>query len=468
MSKTDFTAAASTFRRRLAENSPLEAPIRGFSRYDRDMHPATRELILKARMPEIMAFAEDRRLDPAIVAGVVEASMRLGRIPDLGLYGLAGDEALAVKDFVATAMMGLEAELNIDAPKLTESHDKHIKHKNHADHYRALADHHAKAIDFHTQEAAKVNKMGKPFSAAQHQAKITMLKQLHASHAALADYHDCEAARFGKKLQPAVPTGAGPTRVDQPTGKPEQPAHPAPGSTASQRPEVPVAPQQEQTTSGSLSPVVKPIGGMIKRSPIKMLSKWKDVPDDEYPDQKAMNAKSGCCEQRRDFFRHAPMLEDLLGEAAKPKSKKKKSEKAPDVDKRTLGIKADPDKVDKTISNVKIAPLFQQLGHKMDHAYAKLIKRPVKKEWTEKLFKLALSKGGGAASDEVVKASLTDPWIRDQGFVEEGGNLRAQWATMMSAETQENAIKASPTTPEPIVFTVNRMIDMAQGKGSIF
>jgi len=428
------------------------------------MPPGTRELVLKARMPEIMAFAEDRRLDPSVVAGVVEASMRLGRIPDLGLYGLAGDEANAVKDFVATAMLGLEAEFAIGVPNLTEGHaGKHHKHAAHAQHYRKLADHHAKTIEFHTQSASKANKEGRPFTAAKHQAKIALLKQLHASHAALADYHDCEAQRFGKGLTPAVPEGAGPTNVDQPTGQPTRPTHPAPGSTAAQRPEVPVIPKQEQVTSAMTGPFVKPVAAVIKRSPIKLLSKWKDVPEKED------ESLGGCHEQRRDFFNHAPMLEDLLAEAVKAKDKRdKKATKKPVVDKKAVGIKADPDKIDKTIANVKIAPLFQQLGHKMDHAYAKLIKRPVKKEWTEKLFKAALSKGGGAASDEVVKASLTDPWIRDQGFVEEGGNLRAQWATMMSAETQENAIKASPTTPEPVVFTINRMIDMAQGKGSIF
>ena len=131
MSKEKFSKAATGFRR-LSENSPLEAPVRGFSRYARDMSPQTRELVLRARMPEIMAFAEDRRLDPAVVAGVVEATMRLGRIPDLGLYGLAGDEALAVKDFAAQAMLGLEQELNSGLPVIAEDANKAAKHKGFA------------------------------------------------------------------------------------------------------------------------------------------------------------------------------------------------------------------------------------------------------------------------------------------------------------------------------------------------
>jgi len=104
----------------------------------------------------------------------------------------------------------------------------------------------------------------------------------------------------------------------------------------------------------------------------------------------------------------------------------------------------------------------------MYHAEATLSGKNVKDEWSNKLYKKCLSEGGGAASDEVVKASLIEPWIRDQGFVDESANLRAKWSTLMSAETRENAIKASPTTPEPIVFTVNRMLDMAGGKGSIY
>jgi hypothetical protein len=136
-----FSKAAAGFRQHLSENSPLEGPVKGFNRFARDMSPATRELVLRARMPEIMAFAEDRRIDPAVVAGAVEASMRLGRIPDLGLYGLAGDEAIAVKDFVATAMLGLEHELQQGLPPLCEN--KGRQHKGYADHYRKLAGHHS-------------------------------------------------------------------------------------------------------------------------------------------------------------------------------------------------------------------------------------------------------------------------------------------------------------------------------------
>lgn len=469
MSNNKFSNAASGFRRRLSENSPLEGPVKGFNRFARDMSPATRELVLRARMPEIMSFAEDRRIDPAVVAGVVEASMRMGRIPDLGLYGLAGDEALAVKDFVATAMLGLEHELQHGLPTITEDHDKAGKHKSFADHYRRMADHHTKAIDFHTQAAKKANSEGRPFTAAKHQGKIAMLKQLHQSHAALADYHDCESERCRRNAaaqQAAVPTGAGPTRVDQPTDQPQRTAHPAQGSTAAQRREIPSNQRHEQTTSGSLSPVMKPVGSggaFLRRDALKLVSNRKPKPEEEEKSEQVRSKSPG------GFFQRTTMIEDMLDEAKKKKGKKKsKKSKAKAPSKKELGLKSDPDKADQTLANAKMAGLFQALGHKMDHACAKLKGHKVKDEWAKKLNKACLSKGGPAAYHEVVKASLTEPWVRDQGFVDEAAQLNHLWQTSMSVASDPQVSKASPTTPEPMVFTINRMIDMAQGRGSIF
>ncbi len=478
MSKNKFSTAASGFRQRLSENSPLEAPVRGFSRYARDMSPATRELVLRARMPEIMSFAEDRRIDPAVLAGVVEASMRLGRIPDLGLYGLAGDEALAVKDFVATAMLGLEYELNQGLPVLSEDAGKAAQHKGYADHYRRLADHHAQSMDFHTQAAKEANREGRPFTAARHQGKLAMLKQLHMSHAALADYHDCEHARCNKNAQrTAVPTGAGPTKVDQPTGAPEATTHPTQGSTAAQRQETP-ATHQEQTTAASLAPIMKPIGSaFLQRSPIRSVAIRKKDKDRE--SDVAFRKEQADNERRRirakssnGFFQKTSMIEDMLSEAAKSEDKKKEKKKkkggAKTPTKKELGLKADPDKVGLTAANAKVAGLFQQLGHKMDHACAQLKQHKVNDKWAKKLHSACLSKGAPNAYHEVVKESLTEPWIRDQGFVDEAAQLNHLWQTTMSAETETTVSKASPTSPEPLVFTINRMIDMSQGRGSIY
>jgi hypothetical protein len=482
MSKNKFSAAAKSFKGQLSENSPLEAPIRGFSRYARDMSPSTRELVLRSRMPEIMAFAEDRRLDPAVVAGAVEASLRLGRVPDLGLYGLAGDEALAVKDFIAQAMFGLEWELkNNSLPQLTESSDKATKHKSYADHYRNLANHHTKAMDFHTQAAKQANSEGRPFTAAKHQGKIVMLKQLHMSHASLADYHDCEAERCAKAAQrAAVPEGAGPVNVDQPTSQPQITAHPAQGATAAQRQEVPSNQRQEATTAAALAPIMKPIGSaFLRRSPIKSVAihKSKQHQDDavEFRKEQIQNEQRRTRRMSRStdgFFQKMVLIDDMLSEADKSEKKDKKDKKdkkkSKTPSKKELGIKEDPDKIDKTIANVKVASLFHQLGHKMDHAYAQLKDHEVKDKWATKLHKTCLSKGGPACFHEVVEASLSEPWIRDQGFVDEAANLNHLWQTMMSAETETTVSRASPTNPEPLVFTINRMIDISQGRGSIY
>jgi len=488
MSIKKFNAASAGFRRRLSENSPLEAPVKGFNRFSRDMSPATRELVLRARMPEIMAFAEDRRIDPAVVVGAVEASMRLGRIPDLGLYGLAGDEALAVKDFVATAMLGLEHELRQGLPPLHEN--KARQHKGYADHYRKLAGHHTQAMDFHNNSAKEANREGRPFSAQQALAKAAQLKELLRAHGDLANYHDCESERCAKEAQQqqsSIPTGAGPTHVDQPTGQPQRTAHPAQGSTAAQRQEVPNLARQESTTASSLSPQMKPLAGVrddgigsafLRRSPIKSFAirkSAKDQADDvefrkEQADNERRRARS---KSKNGFFQKTTMIEDMLAEAEKAekkkKSKKKSKKKTKAPSDRELGIKVDPDKVDLTIANAKMAGLYQQLGHKMDHALASVEKRDkVKDKWAKKLHGACLKKGGPAAYHEVVKSSLGEPWIRDQGFVDEAAQLTHLWQTSMSAETEQTASKASPTTPEPLVFTINRMIDMSQGRGSIY
>jgi hypothetical protein len=436
-------------------------------------------------MPEIMAFAEDRRIDPAVVAGAVEASMRLGRIPDLGLYGLAGDEALAVKDFVATAMLGLEHELRHGLPVITESHEKAAKHKGYSNHYRSLADHHAKEIEHLTQAAKKASQEGRPFSAAKFQGKIVMLKQLLQSHGALADYHSCEGDRCAKDAgrQAAVPTGAGPTNVDQPTGRPERPAHPAQGSTAAQRPQVPAVQRQEATTSGSLSPVMKLTqpegskGAFLRQDALLSRGKLNLTSGTQEDKKKKGNAVQFRHEQTVDgFFRTMPLMGSMLAEAEKAEKKEKKEKaekkkakkkgKAPS--KKELGIKADPDKIDLTIANAKMAGLFQTLGHKMDHACAKTMGHKVNDKWAKLLNQKCLSKGGPEAYHEIVKSSLAEPWIRDQGFVEEAAQLNYLWQTNMSAASGSTVSKASPTTPEPLVFTINRMIDMAKGRGSVF
>jgi len=96
--------------RSLVEDSPLEAPVGGHNRYTSLMNPATREMVLKARTQDIEKFAESRQLNTAAVLGVAEAAMRLGRVPDLRQYGFSGDDAKAIKHFVAGDVLNIAIE----------------------------------------------------------------------------------------------------------------------------------------------------------------------------------------------------------------------------------------------------------------------------------------------------------------------------------------------------------------------
>ena len=121
-----------------------EAAIIGFNRHAKLMSPATRELVLRSRKTEIEAFAEDRGLDPHVVAMVCEVAMRTGRVPDLRQYGFAGDEALAVKHFVAGEILNLAIEdiEKMERDDLAEAdgkkklHPSMHKHTD-ADHFKA-------------------------------------------------------------------------------------------------------------------------------------------------------------------------------------------------------------------------------------------------------------------------------------------------------------------------------------------
>lgn len=96
--------------RPLHEDSPLEAPTSGFSRDAKLMSPATREKVLESRRTEIEAFAEDRGLNPNMVMSIAEAAMRMGRVPELRQYGFSGDNAKAIKQFVAGEVLNIAIE----------------------------------------------------------------------------------------------------------------------------------------------------------------------------------------------------------------------------------------------------------------------------------------------------------------------------------------------------------------------
>jgi len=102
---------------RMDEDSPLEAPVGGFSRDAKLMSPDTRELVLHSRKTEIDKFAEDRGLNPTIVMGIAEVAMRMGRVPDMRQYGVSGDDAKAIKQFVAGEILNIAIE---DLPALKD------------------------------------------------------------------------------------------------------------------------------------------------------------------------------------------------------------------------------------------------------------------------------------------------------------------------------------------------------------
>lgn len=93
-------------------DSNRDVSARGNTHLDRTMSADTREKVLTARLQEIEAFARDRGLDPLTVIGVSEYALRTGRVPNLAMYGLGGDDMVAVKHFVAGNVLnvaGMEA-----------------------------------------------------------------------------------------------------------------------------------------------------------------------------------------------------------------------------------------------------------------------------------------------------------------------------------------------------------------------
>lgn len=83
---------------------------RGNSPYDRFASPETREKVLEARLQEMEAFAASRSIPVSTIYAIAEASMRTGKVPDLGQYGLAGDDAVAVKHFVLSDVLNIQID----------------------------------------------------------------------------------------------------------------------------------------------------------------------------------------------------------------------------------------------------------------------------------------------------------------------------------------------------------------------
>ncbi len=96
---------------------------RGNSPHDKYVSPATREKVLKSRLDEIQAFARSRSIPLAGVLGAAEVAMRTGKAPDMGQYGMNGDDAVATKQFIISNILNIQGleDVNYDGESLSES-----------------------------------------------------------------------------------------------------------------------------------------------------------------------------------------------------------------------------------------------------------------------------------------------------------------------------------------------------------
>lgn len=583
MSKSNLRESIRAFRN-LAENSPLEAPVAGFNRHLRDMSPVTRDMVLKGHMPEIMAFAEDRRIDAGIVVGIAEATMRLGRIPDVGMYGLAGDEALAVKHFLADTILNVaEDEVQmLNAVLEDASMSPKAKHMKLASDYKKLAEFHKRRAKEELDKHKIAKEDGRAHSAIQSFAASEKHKTLAMHCMGLADYHQLTsnehpAADVTKPVdypasnpmkKPAEPPQDEQKEKSPPTKDPQTesvdafsrfralrakmeqgedegapPAPPQPGrlakigggvkkglvGTAGAAGDTLNAASKgvgsaaanlasgagagagaavsgalggvgsglrnlgtglatgkinmpkfnsEATTDASIANAVKPLGSfgpsrmhsilpMIEREPCEpKYSKWTNkfnrkggdkemlsgdrmsgqgYPTDQEGDEAERPTDKRKPAEESRAFREAETMESLLTEAKKKKPRRK--------------ARVDSEKQKKLLANARIAPLFYDLGHKIDHAQTKGNGKKFGNEWAKKLHDLCLKEGGSVAADAVIKQSVNDHWLREQGFTDEATNLRHNWTTAVSKDATELA--KGTTEPEPVVFAINNILKMS-------
>jgi len=127
---SDFFSIYSSIGRRgsflteaaLSVDSNRDVSSRGNSHTDKTMSPDLRDKVLTARIQEIEAFAKDRGIEPLIAMGASEAALRTGRVPNLTMYGMAGDNMVALKHFIAGEILnlaGMEA-INWDGTPISE------------------------------------------------------------------------------------------------------------------------------------------------------------------------------------------------------------------------------------------------------------------------------------------------------------------------------------------------------------
>lgn len=468
--------------RKLAENSPLEGPVTGFNRHLKYMSPNTREILLKGHLPEIMAFAEDRSVDPHVVVGIAEASMRLGRIPDLGMYGLAGDEALAVKHFIADTILNMAEDLAKLDPSLTEEDDMSpkAKHLKLASDYKKLGEFHKRRAKEEMDKSKIAKEDGRAHSAIKANSASEEHKTLAMHCMGLADYHQIKANEMPGNSSDQAPIKAKTPEPVKDVNKGTPPA--APSKEADKPvPEKTESLATEQTTSGSLSSSMKLLGGskafparpnsmlpIIKREAKESgYTRWegllnrkgfnkadaaksgtgmpKQLPPGKPGDEPEQPADGRDPVESVSRLRKAAMVEDMLAESKRKASSRKKMSS-----KEEQHI----------FANVKVAPLFQALGQRIDKASPKTEEKS-RTKWVTELNTICLKKGGCAAADAVLNFSLNNPWMREKGFAEEASMLRHKWQSAMSEDARYTAEK-SVNAPEPIVVAIGNILRLSR------
>jgi len=461
----NFKKALSGFNT-LQENHGAHSTA-GFNRYLKYMSPVTRDLVLKSNMPDIMAFAEDRTLDPALIASIAEICMRLGRIPDLKEYNLHGDSAVAVADFMKTVVLNLAEDVQEKAQGTDESpKGKHLKL---ASDYKKLADFHKRRMKEEMDKGKIAKEDGRAHSSIRAMAASEEHKTLAAHCMGLADFHQLKANDHpaSDATKPAVYPAQDSKKI------PEEPPEdgvkePKPGAAKS-APGKDLEPKVESTLQSvfnnflrktnafperpnSLMP--EACGDMTRYGGDKKMLSGKKMSGQGYATSSPKDEKERptdeikvADEQKHTRFNNVFTLDEILQEAKKAKKAKK--------------IKNTKSKMNYVFANAKIAPLFQALGRKMDHSEAKITGKKHVSKWEKDLYKKCLTAGASQASDLVLQKSIKEPWVREEGYTDESSNLRHNWETAMSGDAQHNATETSPTAPEPVVFTVNKMIKMS-------
>ena len=114
---------------RIDEAVPVDSnrgvTTRGNSAYDKFTSPETREKVLRSRTDEIDAFARSRSIPTSNIYAATEAAMRTGKVPDLGQYGLAGDDAVATKQFIISNILNVQGleDINYGGSSIHEGDD---------------------------------------------------------------------------------------------------------------------------------------------------------------------------------------------------------------------------------------------------------------------------------------------------------------------------------------------------------